>query len=85
MEAKFKLGDRVRYVGKERRGYPIPGKEYNIKRDATYCPPPAGVDYVVGGYEYSLIPASGNDDQYGYDFIEEKYLTLINPSRIFFG
>ena len=50
-----------------------------------YCPPPAGADYVVCGYEYSLIPASGNDDQYGYDFIEEKYLTLINPSRIFFG
>ena len=72
METKFKLGDRVRYIGKERRGYPIPGKEYNIKRDATYCPPPAGADFV-------------NDDQYSYDFIEEKYLTLINPSRIFFG
>ena len=36
MQAKFKRGDRLRYIGKERRGEPIPGKEYHITGDAKY-------------------------------------------------
>lgn len=85
MEAKFKRGDRVRYIGKERRGEPIPGKEYHITGDAKYCSPPAGADYVVGGYEYGLIATPENDDPYSYCRIKEKYLELVNPSRIIFG
>ena len=85
MRAKFKRGDRVRYIGKERRGEPIPGKEYHITGDAKYCSPPAGADYVVGGYEYSLVATPENDDPYRYCRIKEKYLELVNPSRIIFG
>ena len=85
MQAKFKRGDRVRYIGKERRGEPIPGKEYHITDDAKYCSPPVGADYVVGGYEYSLIATPENDDPYRYCRIKEKYLELVNPSRIIFG
>ena len=36
MKPKFKIGDRVRYVGKKRRGYPIPAREYNINSDADF-------------------------------------------------
>lgn len=85
MEAKFKLGDRVRYIGEKRDGEPIPGKEYHISADPIYCPPAIGSDYVVGEYEYSLVATPENDDPYKYYRIEEEYLELVNPSRIIFG
>ena len=84
MKPKFKLGDRVRYTGKKRRGYPIPAREYNINSDAVYRPS-KDYDYIVGDYEYSLIPASGNDDKNEYLCVEEKYLILVNPSKLIFG
>ena len=36
MEPKFKLGDRVRYIGKKRYGKPIPNTEYNITSSGPY-------------------------------------------------
>lgn len=84
MKPKFKLGDRVKYIGKISRGYPIPDREYNINSNARYRRP-LDYNYVVGDYVYSLIPASGNDDKNTYSCIEEKYLALINPSKIIFG
>ena len=85
MKPKFKLGDRVRYTGKKRRGYPIPAREYNINSDAVYRHS-KDYDYAVGDYEYSLIPAAGNDDDENeYLCVEEKYLILVNPSKIIFG
>ena len=85
MEAKFKRGDRVRYIGKKRAGEPIPGKEYHITSDAVYRSPAVGADYVVGGYEYSLVATPENDDPNRYCCIKEKYLEPVNPSRIIFG
>ena len=85
MKPKFKRGDRVRYIGNKYSGYPIPGREYHITDDAMYCPPPVGADYVVGGYEYGLVATPENDDPYRYYRIEEKYLILVNPSKIIFG
>lgn len=89
MKPKFKLGDRIRYIGKKRRGYPIPSREYNINSDAIYRP---ATEYhsifskvELGDYAYSLIPASENNDENKYLCVEEKYLILVNPSKIIFG
>ena len=89
MKPKFKLGDRVRYTGKKRRGYPIPAREYNINSDAVYRPSKeyhsVFSNVELGDYAYYLVPASGNDDENEYLCIEEKYLILVNPSKIIFG
>ena len=86
MEPKFKLGDRVRYIGKKRYGKPIPNTEYHIVSEAMYCPPPMGADFVVGDYEYDIAPAPENDDPNDhYTYIKEEYLVLVNPSKIIFG
>lgn len=78
MEAKFKLGDRVRYIGKKRDTEPIPGKEYNIVS--------IGINNdEYSNYEYTIAPASGNDDSYNYFCIEEKYLTLVKPPMKLFA
>jgi hypothetical protein len=87
METKFKLGDRVCYIGKKRYGKPIPNTEYNIISNGIYRDI---VDSILpdecGDYEYDIAPASGNDDQNDhYTCIKEKYLVLVNPSRIIFG
>ena len=87
MKPKFKLGDRVRYTGKKRYGKPIPNTEYNIISNGMYR---EVVDAYwpdeYGDYEYSIAPASGNyDSNDEYDRIEEKYLVLVNPSKIIFG
>ena len=87
MEPKFKLGDRVRYIGKKRYGKPIPNTEYNRTSNGLYR------DIVdsywpeeCGDYEYDIAPASGNDDPNDeYEMIEEKYLVLVNPSKIILG
>ena len=87
MEPKFKLGDRVRYIGKKRYGKPIPNTEYNITSNGLYR------DIVdsywpeeCGDYEYDIAPASRNDDPNDeYEMIEEKYLVLVNPSKIILG
>lgn len=78
MKPKFRLGDRVRYIGKKRDGEPISGKEYNIVSNGIYSD-----DY--GDYEYTIAPASGNDDSYNYFCIEEKYLTLSKPPMKLFA
>ena len=79
MEAKFKVGDRVQYTNTKPGGKPIPGKEYNIVSNGVFRD-------KVGSYEYTIAPASGNADPNDhYACIEEKYLILVNPSRIFFG
>ena len=83
MKPKFKLGDRVRYTGKSRRSHPIPGEEYNIISNGMYRP--VAGDFEPGDYEYSLAPALGNIDPNRYCCIEEKYLELVNPSKIIFG
>lgn len=90
MRSKFKLGDRVRYIGKERAGYPIPGKEYNVIDEPSYRKIVGGYRVaegydIYGGYEYRLVSASGNNDPNKYSMIEEKYLVLVNPSRIIYG
>ena len=78
MGAKFKVGDRVRYIGKKRGGQPITSKEYNIVSNGVYRD-------EVGSYEYTIAPASGNDDSYNYFCIEEKYLTLAKPPMKLFA
>ena len=87
MKPKFKLGDRVRYTGKKRYGKPIPNTEYNIISNGLYR---EVVDAYwpdeCGDYEYDIATASGNDDPNDhYTCIEEKYLVLVNPSKIIFG
>ena len=87
MKPKFKLGDRVRYIGKKRYGKPIPYTEYNIISNGLYRDI---VDSIspeeCGDYEYDIATASGNDDPNDhYTCIEEKYLVLVNPSKIIFG
>ena len=83
MLSKFKLGDRVRYIGKKSGGEPIPGKEYHITSDGKYRR--VAGDFAPGGYEYSLVATVENDDPNRYCCIKEKYLELVNPSRIIFG
>ena len=78
MQPKFKVGDRVRYTDTKRGGKPIPGKEYNIVSNGVYRD-------KVGSYEYTIAPASGNDDSYNYFCIEEKYLTLAKPPMKLFA
>ena len=79
MEAKFKLGDRVQYIGKKRDGEPIPGKEYNIVSNGI-------ISDEYGDYEYTIAPASGNDDDpYNHFCIEEKYLILAKPPMKLFA
>ena len=87
MEPKFKLGDRVRYIGKKRYGKPIPNTEYNITSSGLYREVVDAYRYdEYGDYEYSIAPASGNDDPNDeYEMIEEKYLVLVNPSKIILG
>lgn len=87
MEPKFKLGDRVRYIGKKRYGKPIPNTEYNIITSGVYREVVDAYRYdEYGDYEYDIAPASGNDDPNDhYIRIEEKYLVLVNPSKIIFG
>ena len=85
MEKKFKIGDRVRYTGESCKYYPIQDKEYNIVSEGAYCPLSGG-GYYPGDYEYDIVPASGNDDPVKkYNDVEQKDLTLVNPSRIIFG
>ena len=83
MSPKFKKGDRVRYIGNKRRGHPIPGREYHITDDARYRP--VAGDFEPGDFEYRLAATPENDDPNKYCYIEEKYLELVNPSRIIFG
>jgi len=84
MKPKFKVGDRVRYTGKKRAGHPIPSKEYNITGDGLYRS--VAGDFEPGDFEYMITPAAGNDDpNNGYTGVEEKYLILVNPSKIIFG
>lgn len=83
MQPKFKLGDRVLYIGKKRAGEPIRGKEYHIISDGKYRR--VAGDFAPGGYEYSLVATPENDDPYEYCCIEEKNLVLVNPSKIIFG
>ena len=78
MGAKFKLGDRVQYIGKKRDGEPIPGKEYKIVSNGINSD-------EYGDYEYTIAPASGNDDSYNYFCIKEKYLTLAKPPMKLFA
>lgn len=87
MKPKFKLGDRVRYTGKMRYGKPIPNTEYIITSNGLYHEVVDAFRYdEYGDYEYSITPASGNyDSNDEYDRIEEKYLVLVNPSKIIFG
>ena len=78
MTPKFKIGDLVRYIGNKRRGHPIPGREYHITDDARYRP-------VPGDFEYRLAATPENYDPNRYCYIEEKYLELVNSSKIIFG
>ena len=78
MEAKFKLGDRVLYIGKKRDNEPIPSKKYIIVSNGLYRD-------EVGSYEYNIAPSPGNDDPYNHFCIEEKYLTLAKPPMKLFA
>lgn len=88
MPPKFKKGDRVRYIGNKRRGHPIPGREYHITDDARYRSVAGDFepgDFEPGDFEYRLAAAPENDDPNKYCYIEEKYLVLVNPSKIILG
>lgn len=87
MEPKFKLGDRVRYTGKKRYGKPIPYTEYNIISNGLYREVVDAYRYdEYGDYEYDIAPTPENDDPNDhYTCIEEKYLVLVNSSKIIFG